>query len=459
MAAILAPASLDFPSIPYYADRMIQNMPATAVTPVTGKSRIQSIDVLRGFALLGILLMNILVFAFPFAAYSDPRVDGATEGINLAVFASMDILVEGSMRAIFSMLFGAGMLIFLAKRDTDEDTLRGLFYRRTVLLIIFGLVNAYIFVWPGDILYSYGMAGLLLYFFRDFSAVQLTKYSLAIFSLLALIHLSLHMDARTLRNDVKAVEGLPPGVSLSIEQEQTLTDWDAFLEEQLVSPELIAQEFEARKSGYIDNVIAYAPFNIFLQTAVFLFSTLWDVLAMMLLGMAFFKWGLLDASRDSRDYWLLAIAGIGLGLPLNYLETATYISSGFEIYWAGGFRPSYDVSRLSLAVGYIGLVMLICKHALMPWVRKALAAVGQLALTNYLSQSVICNFIFMGFGLGLFGELQRYQAYLVVVAVWIFQIIFSLVWLRFYRFGPAEWLWRSLTYKQSQPLRLAASRR
>lgn len=447
-------AYLDFAGIPNYADRMIQNAPATAVSPIAAKSRIQSIDVLRGFALLGILLMNILVFAFPFAAYNDPTIDGATQGVNLAVFASMDVLVEGSMRAIFSMLFGAGMLIFLAKRDTDVDTLHRLFYRRTVLLIIFGLVNAYIFVWPGDILYTYGVAGLLLYFFRDFSALQLAKYSAAIFLLLGLIHIALHMDARGLRTEVRAVESLPQGSVLSSEQEQTLTDWETFLQEQLVSPEQIQQEYETRKSGYLDNVIAYAPINLLLQTVVLLGSTLWDVLAMMLLGMAFFRWGLLDASRDSRDYMLLAIAGIGLGLPLNYLETATYISSGFEVYWAGGFRPSYDVSRLSLAVGYIGVIMLICKHALFPWLRAALAAVGQLALTNYLAQSIICNFIFMGFGLGLFGELQRYQAYLVVFAVWIFQIIFSLIWLRFYRFGPAEWLWRSLTYKQKQPLLL-----
>ena len=108
---------------------MIQSTSASVVSPIPSKVRIQSIDVLRGFALLGILLMNILGFAFPFAAYTDPTIDGATEGINLVIFASMDVLVEGSMRAIFSMLFGAGMLIFLAKRDTDVDTLRGLFYR------------------------------------------------------------------------------------------------------------------------------------------------------------------------------------------------------------------------------------------------------------------------------------------------------------------------------------------
>ena len=430
------------------------NATAPSVAPVTASVRIQSLDVLRGFALLGILLMNILVFAFPFAAYSNPTVDGATAGINFALFASMDVLVEGSMRAIFSMLFGAGMLIFLAKRDTDADTLRGLFYRRTVLLIIFGLVNAYIFIWPGDILYTYGMAGLLLYFFRDFPALRLAQYSMVIFLLLGLIHIALHMDARGLRNAVEAVESLPAGTTLSVEQEQTLAQWDVFLEGQFASPELIEQEYVAKKSGYVDNFLTYAPINLQLQTIVLLFNTLWDVLAMMLLGMAFFKWGLLNASRSARDYWLIAIAGIGLGFPLNYLETATFVSSGYQIYWAGGFRPSYDVGRLSLAVGYIGLIILLCKYALMPWLRTALAAVGQLALTNYLSQSVICNLIFMGFGLGLFGDLQRYQAYLVVLCVWIFQILFSLIWLRFYRFGPAEWLWRSLTYRKSQPLRL-----
>ena len=455
IAAISAFSRLDIFSFGNYADCMTQKASPSEASPVAGKRRIQSLDVLRGFALLGILLMNILVFAFPFAAYTDPTIDGATEGLNLAIFASMDVLVEGSMRAIFSMLFGAGMLIFLAKRDTDVDTLRGLFYRRTGLLIVFGLVNAYIFIWPGDILYTYGMAGLLLYFFRDFSSALLTKYSLAIFFFLGVIHTGLHMDARSLRNDVKVVEALPHGTVLSTEQLQTLDDWDSFLEEQFVSSEVVQLEYETRKSGYIANVIAHAPFNFLQQTVVLVFSSLWDVLAMMLLGMAFFKWGLLDASRSSRDYWLLAIAGVGLGLPLNYLETATYISSGYEIYWAGAYRPSYDIGRVSLAVGYIGIIMLLCKHALFPWFRSALAAVGQLALTNYLSQSLICNLIFMGFGLGLFGDLQRYQAYLVVLGVWIIQIFFSLVWLRFYRFGPAEWLWRSLTYKQSQPLRLA----
>ena len=133
--------------------------------PVSGKSRIQSIDTLRGVALLGILLMNIIAFANPFAAYLIPTTDSAGSGLNLATFMTMDIFVEGSMRAIFSMLFGAGMLIFLNKPEADPGIVKNLFYRRTLLLVVFGLFNAYVLLWVGDILYAYGMTGFVLYLF------------------------------------------------------------------------------------------------------------------------------------------------------------------------------------------------------------------------------------------------------------------------------------------------------
>ena len=107
-----------------------------------------------------------------------------------------------------------------------------------------------------------------------------------------------------------------------------------------------------------------------------------------------------------------------------------------------------------MALGYIGLVMIICKLGILVWLRYALARVGQMALTNYLSQSLICNIIFMGFGFGLFAQLGRVEIYYVVFGVWVFQILFSIYWLKHYRFGPAEWLWRSLTYKKKQPLKI-----
>lgn len=421
--------------------------------PVSGKSRIQSIDTLRGVALLGILLMNVVAFANPFAAYLIPTTDSAGSGLNLATFMTMDIFVEGSMRAIFSMLFGAGMLIFLNKPEADPRAVKNLFYRRTLLLVVFGVFNAYVLLWVGDILYAYGMTGLVLYLFRDLPAKRLAQCSGVILLLLAIVHSSGYYAASSLGTAVNEINALPVGTELSTEQEEVLANWDAFLEQQFISPELVEQQRQQMRAGYLSNLIALAPVNLILQTIAFMGNSFWDALSMMLLGMALFKWGLLDGSRSVRTYGVMALIGLGIGLPLNTWETITFVNSGFELQWTAFNRPTYDLGRLSLALGYIGLVMLVWKLDLFKFLQIALAKVGQMALTNYLSHSLICNFIFMGWGLGLAGELQRVEIYYVVFGVWVFQLIFSPLWLRYFRFGPAEWLWRSLTYGQRQRLR------
>lgn len=426
----------------------------STAAPTATKARIQSIDTLRGVALLGILLMNIIAFANPFAAYLNPTIDGADTGINLATYMTMDIFVEGAMRAIFSMLFGAGMLIFLNKPASEEERTKGLYFRRTLLLVAFGLFNAYILLWLGDILYAYGMTGLLLYFFRDVPAKKLVLISMGIFVLLSIVHTGSYYQASSLGAAVEEIQALPSGTELTDAQEQTLADWDNFLQQQFVAPELVEQQLEVMRSGYLTAFWNLAPINLVLQTIGFLANSFWDALAMMLLGMAFMKWGLLDASRSLRVYGAMAIIGLGIGLPLNTWESIVFVSSGFELQWTAFNRPTYDLGRLSLAVGYIGVVMLICKLGILSWMRLVLARVGQMALSNYLSHSLICNFIFMGWGLGLAGELQRHEIYYVVLGIWLFQLITSPLWLRHFRFGPVEWLWRSLTYKQKQPLRV-----
>ena len=399
--------------------------------------------------------MNIIAFANPFAAYLSPTADDAVAGIDLATFMTMDVFVEGVMRAIFSMLFGAGMLIFLNKPESDAERTKELYYRRTLLLVGFGLFNAYLLLWLGDILYAYGMTGLVLYFFRGMSPRKLTYLSAGIFLLLTLMHSAGHFQARTLGAAVAEIESLPQDSVLTAGQEQSLADWDAFLEQQFVTPELVAQQLDVMRSGYLTAFINLAPINLILQTVGFVGNSFWDALAMMLLGMAFMKWGLLDASRSLRIYGYMALVGLGIGLPLNTWESVTFVSSGFDFQWTAFNRPTYDLGRLSLAIGYIGVVMLVCKLGVLSWLRFVLARVGQMALTNYLSHSLICNFIFMGWGLGLAGQLQRHEIYYVVLGIWLFQLIMSPLWLRYFRFGPAEWLWRSLTYKRRQALRIA----
>jgi len=425
--------------------------------PVGERSRLHALDTLRGVALFGILLLNIIAFANPFAAYLDPRVDGATVGLDLAVFVTVDTLFEGSLRAIFSMLFGAGMLLFLNKPGAGIEVIRGLYYRRTLLLVAFGLFNAYVLIWPGDILYTYGMAGLLLYFFRAMPARRLLYVSLAVFALLTLLHSGAHVQARLLGNAVAGIETLPPGSVLSDAQQQSLADWDDFLEQQFLQPEQIAEELATKKSGYAANFIAAARINVLVQTVGMLFNGLWDVMAMMLLGMALLKWGILDGSVPAAHYWRLIVLGFGIGLPVNAFETLTFVSSGFDLHWAIFNRPTYDLGRISMALGYIGAIMLICKSGLLQSFQRGMGRVGQMALSNYLLQTLICNWVFLGFGLGLAGELSRLQIYAVVLAVWALQLTLSVLWLRYYRFGPAEWLWRSLTYGSRQPLRLSQS--
>lgn len=429
--------------------------PDTGAKPISGRARIQSIDTLRGVALFGILLMNIIAFANPFAAYLDPRVDGADSGLDLGVFMTMDILVEGSMRALFSMLFGAGMLIFLHKPGAEPQQIKALYYRRTLWLIGFGLFDAYLLLWSGDILYAYGVTGLLLFFFRNFSARRLALCSVAFFLLLALLHGGMHYQGRMLTAAVAEVQALPPGTELSNEQTELLQTWDNYLEQQFMTPDAIAEELATKRGGLLENFLAVAEANLFIQTFGFVINAFWDALAMMLLGMALLKWGWLDASRSLRAYVLLCAIGFGIGIPVNTWETLNYVNSGFQIYWNAFARPTYDLGRLSMALGYIGLVMVVCKLELLTWLRQGLARVGQMALSNYLTHSLICNLVFMGFGLGLAGELARHEIYYVVLVIWVFQFWFSSWWLQRFRFGPAEWLWRSLTYRQRQPLLLS----
>tara|TARA_B100000676_G_scaffold274682_1_gene294329 strand:- start:150 stop:1499 length:1350 start_codon:yes stop_codon:yes gene_type:complete len=425
--------------------------------PVAESQRIRSIDTLRGFALLGILLLNIIAFSGPIAAYFDPSADNEVSGLNLAVAMFVDIWGEGAFRAIFSMLFGAGLLIFLAKPVAEEGRLKSLYYRRTWLLVAFGLFNAYILLWFGDILYTYGVTGLVLYFFRNLSAHKLALCSTILFLFLALIHTSQYFYTKALYTDYREVVLLPEGNELSEAQKQSLENWDEFLQNQQTTPEQIVLEANARSEGYIENFIFTAPINIMFQTAIFLINGFWDAAAMMLLGMALMKWNVFDASRELSFYLKMMLFGFAIGLVINSWEEVVYLSSGFEPFLSATARPTYDLGRLGMALGYIGMVMTLCKLDVLPKVRHAFACVGQMALTNYLAQSVICNTIFLGFGFGMWGKMQRYEIYFVVIGIWIFQLLFSVAWLKKYRFGPAEWLWRSLTYRKRQPLRKIAN--
>jgi uncharacterized protein len=199
------------------------------------------------------------------------------------------------------------------------------------------------------------------------------------------------------------------------------------------------------------------PTALKFQTQVFFVFLAWRAGGLMLIGMALFKWGLLTAQRTKRFYSALMTIGFGLGFPVVIYG----ILRNYQANWSFGYSMFVGVQfnywgSILVALGYISLVMLICKSRLLEKVVRRFAAVGRMALTNYLMQTIICTTIFYGHGLGLFGQVERGGQILIVFAVWMILLFISPLWLRSFQFGPAEWLWRTLTYLKVQPMRRRA---
>ena len=174
---------------------------------------------------------------------------------------------------------------------------------------------------------------------------------------------------------------------------------------------------------------------------------------MMMLGMALHRSGVLDGSRTQAFYVRLMLGGFAAGLIINGYEVGGAIARDFDLLSTFGLmQPTYQLGRLGMALGYLALVVLVVKSGALPWLRERLAAVGRMALTNYLMHSVIGALVFTGVGFGLVGELERWMLYPVVLAIWVIQLVASRWWMLRYRFGPLEWLWRAMTYGSIPPM-------
>jgi uncharacterized protein len=182
---------------------------------------------------------------------------------------------------------------------------------------------------------------------------------------------------------------------------------------------------------------------------------LWDVLTFMFIGMAFYKMGILTGNAPTRVYLLLCVLGLGVGLVISYFRLAPLISARFNRfdYLKSIHFEYYEISRTIRSLGIFGFIMLLYKSGWFTWLFKLMRPVGQMAFTNYLMQSLICSIYFYGYGFAMYGQLQRYEIYFVVGAIWVVEITWSHIWLSYFRFGPLEWAWRSLTYWKIQPMK------
>jgi len=429
-------------------DRVLTGEPATLTDPVSGLERISAIDVLRGVALLGILLINITSFALPYEG-TRTLLAGSPRDPNTIVWFVVAVLFEGKMRALFSMLFGAGVILLTERFERRGDFARvaDIYYRRTLWLLAFGLAHAY-FLWEGDILTAYGLAGLFLYPFRKLRGRSLVVLGVLVLTLTlpaAVIEAQRLTRLHTAAAEAEAQKAA--GHTLTRKQRDELNDWQDELDDAHPDADTVAESVTAHRGGY---------WTLFMRRSErvddFTADDFFDTVGMMLVGMGLLKLRVISGLRSTRFYALLAILGLAIGLPLHAFAAWRAYSSGFDPIEIAWITATYNPGRLAIAVAYIGLVMLLARAGILRPLTAGLAAVGRTALSNYLATTLICTTLFDGYGFGLFDKLQRWELYLVVLAIWTLQLVASPIWLRYYLFGPAEWGWRSLTYWKEQPL-------
>ncbi len=408
--------------------------------------RIESLDVLRGFALLGILLVNILGFGLVSSAFLDPGIYlSPVGGIDYMVWAFVELSSEGAMRTLFSILFGAGVVLLITGSNAKSGWLH---FRRNSWLLVFGLINTYIFLWPGDILVTYALSGFVLWFLRNWSGRSLLILATFLIFLGSVQNFAMKSSLEISRDIAEEMEiSISKGEDISEETAEWAQAWMEYEDDIQAEIDNIPSEIKNRTSNYAsayEHNLEVANEMIYFVVPVFLFL---DALMMMIVGMALFKLGILDGGRGIRFYIIMMCIGLLVGLSINAYEVLLITNSNMDIIETNPFlRFTYHFGRLFMALGYLGLIILLIKIEKLESLRFRLACVGRMALTNYLMHSVIALFIFSGAGLGLLGKFSWSQLYFFVLPIWILQLYISPLWLKHFLLGPVEWLWRLLTY-------------
>jgi uncharacterized protein len=408
---------------------------APPVTPVPPSQRLASLDVLRGAALLGILVINIQSFAMIEAAYLNPTAYGDLAGVNRWVWILSHVLGDMKFMTLFSVLFGAGIVLITTRAGAKGRGAATLHYRRTFWLLLFGLTHAYL-LWYGDILVAYALCAVPAFLVQRVRPTRLLAAGVLLISVPSGLYL--------LFGGVMQVS--PQAVA------DSMSSWRP-------GAEKVAAEVAAYRGGWLEQMACRIPSALVMQTFVYLIMIGWRAGGLMLIGMALFKWGVLSGQRSPRFYLRGLVLGYGLGFPIVVAGVVSNFRAGWALEYSMflGWQFNYWGSLL-VALGHLSAVILLVKANLVPRLANRLAAVGRMALTNYLLQTVICTTLFYGHGLGLFGQVERWGQALVVLGVWLVQLALSPVWLRHLRFGPAEWLWRSLTYMKWQQMGVEPSR-
>ena len=394
-------------------------------------SRLRTLDLIRGIAVLGILAVNVASFAAPSAASYSPNLPIPGSAADQWGFAVMLVLFEGKMRALFSILFGASLLLFVERKDEAGLDGQALQIRRLLWLALFGLLHFALF-WDGDILFLYACVGLGALLLRRPPDWQLAMIAVFIFTIWQAWGVSMWAHSALLESRVAAGMATP--------------------EEQAELSRIIAsnrtedrEDTQATLSSYTTEVTTRLTKHPDYPLAMVIYN--WgETLSYILIGMALLKSGFFAHEWSRRRLWVMALLGTGLGGAVTIAFTAWAHQSGYpELIMHLMIRYGLSFPHLLMALGYAALLVLAAPVLLRSGLGQRLEAAGTMAFSNYLGTTVVMCFIFYGWGLGLFGQYGAAGQWLFVLLGWALMLAWSKPWLSRFRQGPLEWLWRSLT--------------
>ncbi len=405
-------------------------------------NRIVTLDVIRGIAVMGIFSVNVIAFAMIFPAYMNPAAMGLEGEADLVTWFANFILIDGKMRSLFSMLFGASMLLVIDRAIASGQSGASVHYRRMIVLAIIGLLHFY-FIWFGDILFLYAMIGMVAYLFRKKAARGLLIWSAGFFILNAAMMAASSAYFRNAQTEATTADAT----------QEEITEWKKAGAWGQQSEEKTARDIAIHRGSAVERAKhmltdrAAEPFG-----SLIFFGP--ETLALMLLGMAGYKSGYLTGQWSDRGYRNVAIWTLSIGAIASAVIAFTTWRSNFDLPTVFfNLVVTQLPFRIAMALGYAALIILLFRER--SWIRDRFAAVGRAAFTNYLGTSIIAALIFYGDGLGLYARLSRFEAWLVVPLVWLLMLAWSKPWLDRFQYGPFEWLWRSLARGKIQPMRKA----
>ena len=372
--------------------------------------------------MLTILIININYFSTIAIERYNPLIHGNFEGLNPFIwFVSMTFLKQRFM-SLFCLLFGAGVLLMYQANQNKGKNPTAIHYQRMFWLMLFGIMHAYL-VWDGDILVSYALCGALIYWAKNASI----KFLLIVGAIMTLIPAESFISSMIANAPVTA---------------EQLASWHP-------NAERLQSALSAHNGSWWDATPKRIEVSFGRQTSGFVSYTLWRGGGLMLIGMALLKSGFLTAQLPTKIYRNTLLITAVISVPLSIWGTSSYIYSGYDYKVFGHeLMVGFYFGSLIMSFSYLSLLLLIVKSAKWQRFKAAMTAVGKMAITNYLSASIICSLIFFGHGLGLYGQVDRTFLMMTVIAIWTAQISFSLLWLKHYHYGPVEWIWRCLTYRQ-----------